>query len=103
MFLSRFGCSIFLATLEAGISVSDANPSTGMTFCSGILRTGEDEQSEELEREKKHAIGLDGFSNTEFRSRLDHFLKLLESLQDVIRRNIIHESPNPPNPGRAAL
>jgi hypothetical protein len=34
----------------------------------------------------------EGSNSPEFRSRLDHFLKLMEFIQDVLRRNVIHES-----------
>lgn len=53
-----------------------------------------DEEKEELEasREKSRAMGLEDASNPDFKSRLDHFLKLLEFLQDVLRRNVVHDS-----------
>jgi hypothetical protein len=53
-----------------------------------------DEEKEELEasREKSRALGLEDASNPDFKSRLDHFLKLLEFLQDVLRRNVLHDS-----------
>ena len=74
--------------------VSDAYSSTGMILGIGNAGSEQDEELEDLEREKRRAIGLEDASNPDFRSRLDHFLKLLEFLQDVIRRNTLHESPN---------
>jgi len=54
--------------------------------------TEEEKEKLEASREKSHALGLEDASNPDFKSRLDHFLKLLEFLQDVLRRNIIHET-----------
>lgn len=41
----------------------------------------------ELEKERSRAIGIEDANNPDFKQRLDHFLKLLEFLQDVLRRN----------------
>ena len=37
-------------------------------------------------------MGLEESSSPDFKTRLDHFLKLLEFLQDVFRRNKAHDS-----------
>ncbi|KAH8107083.1 Retinoic acid induced 16-like protein-domain-containing protein [Cristinia sonorae] len=39
-------------------------------------------------------MGLEESSSPDFGSRLDHFLKLLEFLQDVLRRNIAPDTPD---------
>ena len=52
----------------------------------------EDQEMEELAKEKSRAMGVEDASNPEFKARLDHFLKLLEFLQDVLRKNNSHDS-----------
>lgn len=39
-------------------------------------------------------IGLENSNNPDFRFRLDHFLKLLEFLQDIVRRNVLCDHPD---------
>ncbi|KAG6818128.1 hypothetical protein H0H87_000033 [Tephrocybe sp. NHM501043] len=43
-------------------------------------------------KEKARAQGVEDASNPDFKARIDHFLKLLEFLQDVLRRNIVSDS-----------
>lgn len=64
----------------------------GMVIGGTGPETDEEKERLEAEREKSRAMGLEDPSNPDFRSRLDHFLKLLEFLQDVLRRNIIHDA-----------
>ncbi|KAI0065349.1 hypothetical protein BV25DRAFT_1880072 [Artomyces pyxidatus] len=47
--------------------------------------------AKELAREKNRALGMEDSRSPDFRSRLDHFLKLLEFLEDVFRRNVVHD------------
>lgn len=49
--------------------------------------TSETKEKLELEKERNRAIGIEDANSPDFRQRLDHFLKLLEFLQDVLRRN----------------
>ena len=56
------------------------------------LETEEERDEQEAVRERNSAIGLEDASNSDFKSRLDHFLKLLEFLQDVLRRNVNHDT-----------
>lgn len=50
--------------------------------------TEEDKDKDAHAREKAYSEGVWYTSNPEFQSRLDHFVKLLEFLQDVLRRNV---------------
>ena len=61
---------------------------SGMTLGAAVFGTEEEKQRIEFERERSRALGLESSSSPEFKSRLDHFLKLLEFLKDVLRRNI---------------
>jgi Retinoic acid induced 16-like protein/Family of unknown function (DUF5917) len=72
-------------TLSSG-SVPCTN--SGMTLGAAVFGTDEEKQRIEFERERSRALGLESSSSPEFKARLDHFLKLLEFLRDVIRRNI---------------
>ncbi|EGN92451.1 hypothetical protein SERLA73DRAFT_117334 [Serpula lacrymans var. lacrymans S7.3] len=64
----------------------------GMVIGSNGPETEDEKEKLELVREKNRAMGLEDASNPDFKYRLDHFLKLLEFLQDVLRRNVIHDS-----------
>ncbi|KAI0318939.1 Retinoic acid induced 16-like protein-domain-containing protein [Amylostereum chailletii] len=48
-------------------------------------------EEEEVVLEKNQAVGKEDSTNPDFKSRLDHFLKLLEFLEDVFRRNVVRE------------
>ncbi|KAF8575555.1 hypothetical protein K439DRAFT_1419710 [Ramaria rubella] len=63
----------------------------GMTLGAAVFGTEEEKQRIEFERERSVALGLESSSSPDFKARLDHFLKLLEFLQDVLRRNIVNE------------
>lgn len=67
-------------------NVSEQMVDNGVILGVGIYDSTE-RQRIELEREHNYALGLESTSSLEFRARLDHFLKLLEFLQDVLRRN----------------
>ncbi|EJD05802.1 uncharacterized protein FOMMEDRAFT_119098 [Fomitiporia mediterranea MF3/22] len=49
----------------------------------------EDWEKFEVAQEKARANGMEYSSNPEFKARLEHFVKLLEFLQDVVRRNVV--------------
>jgi len=68
-----------------------ANPqssNTGMMLGAVPIATEEEWKRTETERDRNEALGLESSSSPDFKARLDHFLKLLEFLQDVLRRNI---------------
>ncbi|KAL6308968.1 Retinoic acid induced 16-like protein-domain-containing protein [Sparassis latifolia] len=68
---------------------------TGMTLGSDPIELSENEKEKlEVAQEKNHAIGIEDSSSPDFKARLDHFLKLLEFLQDVLRRNVVHDTPD---------
>ena len=45
-------------------------------------------------QEKNRAPGVEDSRVTDFKARLDHFLKLLEFLEDIFRRNVLQEDPD---------
>ncbi|KIK38676.1 hypothetical protein CY34DRAFT_376614 [Suillus luteus UH-Slu-Lm8-n1] len=67
--------------------------------------TGSEDETEhaELVVENNRALGIEDSSNPDFKSRLDHFLKLLEFLQDILRRNTVHDSPGESSLDASAL
>ena len=73
-----------------------APPTTGMVLGSSAANLMEESEKQELARRKTQALGVEDASNPDFKSRLDHFLKLLEFLQDVLRRNSISDHIDAP-------
>ncbi|KAG8902862.1 hypothetical protein FRC00_000498, partial [Tulasnella sp. 408] len=67
---------------------SDA-PSHGGGMVLGVATTGtmdEEKRRLELEEDRVRRLGADVSSSPEFKARLDHFLKLLQFVQDVLKR-----------------
>ncbi|KAI0054062.1 hypothetical protein FA95DRAFT_1579120 [Auriscalpium vulgare] len=52
---------------------------------------GQESEAQEVAQEKNRALGVEDSRSPDFKSRLDHFLKLLEFLEDVFKRNVVHE------------
>lgn len=74
---------------------TEAAPSSGMILGSNAVELSEDaKEKQEMERETKRAMGVEESSTPDFHSHLDHFLKLLEFLQDILRRNITPDTPD---------
>ncbi|PIL23933.1 hypothetical protein GSI_13684 [Ganoderma sinense ZZ0214-1] len=73
---------------------AESAPGTAMILGSSSAPEPSLEEKEKLEAEKERsrAMGLEESSSPDFKARLDHFLKLLEFLQDVFRRNKVHDA-----------
>lgn len=84
--------SLLPSKLEFIPRATAAGDGNGMTIGGTGPETEEDKEKLEAAREKSRLMGVEDASNPDFKSRLDHFLKLLEFLQDVLRRNIVHDS-----------
>ncbi|KAL7283346.1 hypothetical protein ACG7TL_002775 [Trametes sanguinea] len=68
---------------------ADATSGAAMILGSSVAEISQDEQEKlEEERERSRAMGVEESSSPDFKARLDHFLKLLEFLQDIFRRNV---------------
>ncbi|KAJ8503576.1 hypothetical protein ONZ45_g10732 [Pleurotus djamor] len=48
----------------------------------------DDKERREVARDQRRAMGLEDDSNPDFKLRLEHFLKLLQFLEDVLKRNV---------------
>ncbi|TFK29927.1 hypothetical protein FA15DRAFT_630657 [Coprinopsis marcescibilis] len=71
----------------------NANASVMTIGSSGL--EDEDEKEKILAiRDQNRAMGVEDAQNQDVKARLDHFLKLLEFLQDVVRKNVEHEGVN---------
>jgi hypothetical protein len=81
--------SLLPAKLEFRPNLDVTHIGTGMVI--GGLDTEDEKAKLEEARVKSRAMGVEEASNPDFKSRLDHFLKLLEFIQDVLRRNV-HEA-----------
>lgn len=53
----------------------------------GMSTLNFDDKSRKVEYELGYSLGIDNTSGPDFKARLDHFLKLLNFLKDVLRRN----------------
>lgn len=61
---------------------------TTMRIGGKVPLSDEDWERLEIEEENARANGVEFSSNPGFKARLEHFVKLLEFLQDVVRRNV---------------
>lgn len=92
------GVSAVYSLLPSKLEVRPPAPSetaTGTTMILGSTAaepSAEEKEKEEEAREKSRAMGLEEASSPGFKSRLDHFLKLLEFLQDVLRRHVVRDT-----------
>ena len=76
---------------------------TGMMLGQKGHETEEEKERWESERQKALALGVEEANGEDFRSRLDHFLKLLEFIQDIFKRNDARESADPSLVGTAII
>lgn len=79
--------SLLPSKLEFFPKTEESTKGNTMTIGATGPLSPEDKEKLDLERERSRAIGMEDANNTDFRQRLDHFLKVLEFLQDVLRRN----------------
>ena len=64
----------------------------GASMVLGGQLMGEEAEAQAVSREKNRAPGVEDSRSTDFKARLDHFLKLLEFLEDIFRRNVHQEN-----------
>ncbi|KAG8907611.1 hypothetical protein FRB99_003306 [Tulasnella sp. 403] len=79
------------------------NVGAGMSLGAPTVGTVDEErQRAEAEEKRIQALGTDVSTSPEFRGRLDHFLKLMEFVQDVLKRlevgSIVESDPVVPEP-----
>jgi len=76
--------SLLPSKLELRREVPESGPAPGAMVLGGDLYDPRKEQDAEMERAR--TFGLEVSTSPDFRSRLDHFLKIIEFIQDVLRR-----------------
>ncbi|KAG2020299.1 hypothetical protein CC2G_005656 [Coprinopsis cinerea AmutBmut pab1-1] len=69
----------------------DSTSSTVMTIGSSGLDNEDEREKVLANRDRSRAMGIEDAQSPDVKARLDHFLKILEFLQDVVRRNVEHE------------
>jgi hypothetical protein len=80
--------SLLPSKLEIKPTVSASTNTGSMVLGSTGVETEDEKDIREFTREKNLALGLEDSTNPDFKGRLEHFLKLLEFLQDILRRNV---------------
>jgi len=73
-------------------AIAEENRSASMVL-GGCPVNDERTQSEADVREFNRTLGMENSRATDFKTRLDHFLKLLEFLEDIFRRNVFKDDP----------
>ncbi|KAJ7172488.1 Retinoic acid induced 16-like protein-domain-containing protein [Mycena filopes] len=84
--------SLLPSKLEFRPPVPSADARSGMIIGTTGPETEDEKEMMEVAKDRSRAMGIEDAANPDFKSRLDHFLKLLEFLQDVLRRNIVHDT-----------
>jgi hypothetical protein len=81
--------SVLPMKLQIKSAISE-NATTGATMVIGSkgVETEDEREIREFNQEKNQALGLESSTSPDFKGRLEHFLKLLEFLQDILRRNV---------------
>ncbi|KAK7014873.1 Retinoic acid induced 16-like protein-domain-containing protein [Favolaschia claudopus] len=84
--------SLLPSKLEFRPPTPSSDSRSGMIIGTTGLETEDEKELLEVAKDRSRAMGIEDAANPDFKSRLDHFLKLLEFLQDVLKRNVAHET-----------
>ncbi|KAF7322964.1 hypothetical protein HMN09_00076000 [Mycena chlorophos] len=84
--------SLLPSKLEFRAPPASTEGHSGMVIGSTGPETEDEKERLEVAKDRSRAMGIEDAANPDFKSRLDHFLKLLEFLQDVLKRNVIHDN-----------
>ncbi|KAJ7219259.1 Retinoic acid induced 16-like protein-domain-containing protein [Mycena pura] len=84
--------SLLPSKLEFRPPAAAADARSGMIIGSTGPETEDEKERMEVARDRSRAMGIEDAANPDFKSRLDHFLKLLEFLQDVLKRNVAQDT-----------
>ncbi|KAJ7449797.1 Retinoic acid induced 16-like protein-domain-containing protein [Mycena latifolia] len=84
--------SLLPSKLEFRPPAASADARSGMIIGSTGPETEDEKERMEVAKDRSRAMGIEDAANPDFKSRLDHFLKLLEFLQDVLKRNVVHDT-----------
>ncbi|KAH9966654.1 Retinoic acid induced 16-like protein-domain-containing protein [Russula dissimulans] len=67
--------------------------SRGASMVLGGYPIDDEEAKSQTDIQENRTLGVEDSRTTDFKSRLDHFLKLLEFLEDIFRRNVPKDDP----------
>ncbi|KAF8212250.1 Retinoic acid induced 16-like protein-domain-containing protein [Mycena galopus ATCC 62051] len=84
--------SLLPSKLEFRPPTASGDARSGMIIGTTGLETEDEVELLEVAKDRARAMGVEDAANPDFKSRLDHFLKLLEFLQDVLKRNVAHDT-----------
>ncbi|EJD44087.1 hypothetical protein AURDEDRAFT_65581 [Auricularia subglabra TFB-10046 SS5] len=96
------GLGAVYSVLPSKLEVKPEAPTSqtgGMLLGSAGLGSEDEQRQRERNAERNDMLGIESSDTPYFRSQLEHFLKLLEFLQDVLRRNEPNERAESLNPG----
>ncbi|KAJ6547550.1 Retinoic acid induced 16-like protein-domain-containing protein [Mycena capillaripes] len=84
--------SLLPSKLEFRPPTASGDARSGMIIGTTGPETEDEKEMMEVAKDRSRAMGIEDAANPDFKSRLDHFLKLLEFLQDVLKRNVVHDT-----------
>ncbi|KAJ6496665.1 Retinoic acid induced 16-like protein-domain-containing protein [Mycena vitilis] len=84
--------SLLPSKLQFRPPATSGDARSGMIIGTTGPETEDEKEMLEVAKDRSRAMGIEDAANPDFKSRLDHFLKLLEFLQDVLKRNVIHDT-----------
>ncbi|KAJ6596880.1 Retinoic acid induced 16-like protein-domain-containing protein [Mycena vulgaris] len=84
--------SLLPSKLEFRPPAASGDARSGMIIGTTGIETEDEKELMEVAKDRSRAMGIEDAANPDFKSRLDHFLKLLEFLQDVLKRNVVHDT-----------
>ncbi|KAJ7452439.1 Retinoic acid induced 16-like protein-domain-containing protein [Mycena galericulata] len=84
--------SLLPSKLEFRPPAASVDARNGMIIGTTGPETEDEKERLEVAKDRARAMGIEDAANADFKSRLDHFLKLLEFLQDVLKRNVVHDT-----------
>ncbi|KDQ33280.1 hypothetical protein PLEOSDRAFT_1099252 [Pleurotus ostreatus PC15] len=67
---------------------SEASPPGGMVIGGTGPAVEDEKERREVAKDQRRAMGIEDASSPDFKLQLEHFLKLLQFLQDVLKRNV---------------
>lgn len=95
------GLGAVYSQLPSKLEIRPSVSTEGADGTSMVLGTNPIEVAEQAAanaaRERTRDLNMEESTSPDFKSRLDHFLKLAEFLEDVLRRNLVHDTSDSAN------
>jgi len=84
--------SLLPSKIEFYAITDDASKTSGMSIGSVGPEDEDEKEMLEVTKARSRAMGVQDANDPDLKAQLDHFLKLLEFIHDVLRRNIIDDA-----------